>query len=116
MSHARACRAARFRPLHDALTATAAPGAGRLGCNRAGGDGRRELLVRTSRGVAAPLQLLLVVVGGAAAAAALVAMPAFKKGESLMVTHTDGQEYAAKVVDVGKRGVKVHYIGWKKSW
>lgn len=42
--------------------------------------------------------------------------PPFKKGEALMVTHTDGREYAAKVIDVGKRGVKVHYMGWKKSW
>lgn len=42
--------------------------------------------------------------------------PSFKKGEALMVTHTDGREYAAKVIDVGTRGVKVHYMGWKKSW
>ena len=25
-------------------------------------------------------------------------------------------EYAAKVVDIGAKGVKVHYTGWKKSW
>ena len=42
--------------------------------------------------------------------------PSFAKGDTLMVTHTDGHEYAAKVIDTGKRGVKVHYVGWKKSW
>jgi hypothetical protein len=45
------------------------------------------------------------------------AMPQkMRKGDALMVTHSDSQEYAAKVVDVGQRGVKVHYTGWKKSW
>ena len=29
---------------------------------------------------------------------------------------SDANEYAAKVVDVGAKGVKVHYTGWKKSW
>ena len=42
--------------------------------------------------------------------------PSFKKGETLLVRHTDGVEYPAKVIDLGKRGVKVHYVGWKKTW
>ena len=39
-----------------------------------------------------------------------------QKGDSLMVTHSDGNDYPAKVIDVGPKGVKVHYTGWKKSW
>ena len=43
-------------------------------------------------------------------------MPALKVGDALRVLHTDGQVYAAKVVETKPKQIKVHYMGWKKTW
>jgi SWI/SNF-related matrix-associated actin-dependent regulator of chromatin subfamily A member 5 len=39
-----------------------------------------------------------------------------QKGDTLEVQHSDGQLYAAKIIQVKPKQVKVHYAGWKATW